>query len=91
MELAVGTLFAAKRDDTGSSEHEGKALKMKTPKQVYDSWETLFKMRRVFKLIDAEPITDPTICCQVHNYWQNKFIEEDLTLEVSGIVPLATP
>ena len=26
MQLAVDTLFAAKRDDTGSSEHEGKAL-----------------------------------------------------------------
>ena len=28
-----------------------------------------------------EPITDPTICCQVHNYWQNKFIAEDLRPE----------
>ena len=78
MHHAVLALFAARQDDPGASEHEGKALKMKTRQQIYDSWEKLFKIRRIWEPRDEVPITNVQVCCDMHTHWLHEFIRDDL-------------
>ena len=52
---------------------------MKEPHVIQALWEELFNMRRCVEKDDLKAITDPKVRADIHNEWQKKWLQENLT------------